>query len=166
MADHSSRIAVVAGAGSGAAVALALAGDGWVVVLAGRRPEALASVAARGAELAGVLDPAPTDVTDEASVRALFDRTVDRHGRVDLLFNNAGGWAPARELDTVPLAEWNAVVAVNLHILVTIRCDLRFEAGGLGRARRSARRTSPWSTASTPSTSAMDFTSASVGPRN
>jgi NAD(P)-dependent dehydrogenase (short-subunit alcohol dehydrogenase family) len=116
----SSRIAVVTGAGSGAAVALALAGDGWVVVLAGRRPEALASVAARGAELAGVLDPAPTDVTDEASVRALFDRTVDRHGRGDLLFNNAGGWAPARELDTVPLAEWNAVVAVNLHLLITI----------------------------------------------
>ena len=66
------------------------------------------------AELPGVLDPAPTDVTDEASVRALFDRAVERHGRVDLLFNNAGTGAPARELDTVPLREWNAVVAVNL----------------------------------------------------
>ena len=116
MADHSPRIAVVTGAGSGigAAVAHALAGNGWAVVLAGRRPQALASVAERGAELAGALDPVPTDVTDEASVRALFDRTVERHRRVDLLFNNAGASPPARELDTVPLSEWNATVAVNL----------------------------------------------------
>ncbi|HEX2374965.1 MAG TPA: SDR family oxidoreductase [Actinomycetota bacterium] len=116
MADQPPRIAVVTGAGSGigAAVAHALAGDGWVVVLAGRRRQALASVAEAGAGLDGVLDPAPTDVTDEASVRALFDRTARRHGRVDLLFNNAGTGAPARELDTVPLSEWSAVVAVNL----------------------------------------------------
>jgi NAD(P)-dependent dehydrogenase (short-subunit alcohol dehydrogenase family) len=116
MSSQPPKVAVVTGAGSGigAAVAHALAGDGWVVVLAGRRPQALASVAERGAELAGVLDPAPTDVTDEASVRALFDRTVGRHGRVDLLFNNAGTGAPARDLDAVPVAEWNAVVAVNL----------------------------------------------------
>ena len=78
MSNQPPKVAVVTGAGSGigAAVAHALAGDGWVVVLAGRRPQALASVAERGAELAGVLDPAPTDVTDEASVRALFNRTV------------------------------------------------------------------------------------------
>jgi len=116
VADNAGRIAVVTGAGSGigAAVVHALAGESWVVVLAGRRPEALASIAERGARLAGVLDPIPTDVTDEASVRALFDRTVERHGRVDLLFNNAGTFSPARELDTIPLSEWNAAVAVNL----------------------------------------------------
>jgi NAD(P)-dependent dehydrogenase (short-subunit alcohol dehydrogenase family) len=116
MADHPPRIAIVTGAGSGigAAVALELAGDGWVVVLAGRRAGALAAVAERGAGLPGGLDPVPADVTDEASVRALFDRTVERHGRLDLLFNNAGTGAPARDLDAVPLAEWNAVVAVNL----------------------------------------------------
>jgi NAD(P)-dependent dehydrogenase (short-subunit alcohol dehydrogenase family) len=116
MADHPPKIAVVTGAGSGigAAVAHALAGEGWVVVLAGRRRDALESVAERARELPGVLDPVPADVTDEASVRALFDRAVERHGRVDLLFNNAGTGAPARDLDTVPLAEWNAVVAVNL----------------------------------------------------
>ena len=116
MSNQPPKVAVVTGAGSGigAAVAHALAGDGWVVVLAGRRPQALASVAERGAELAGVLDPAPTDVTDEASVRALFNRTVGRHGRVDLLFVNAGTGAWARDLDAVPLAEWNSVVAVNL----------------------------------------------------
>jgi NAD(P)-dependent dehydrogenase (short-subunit alcohol dehydrogenase family) len=116
MADHSPRTAVVTGAGSGigAAVAHALAGEGWTVVLAGRRRDALEQVAARAGGLPGVLDPVPADVTDEASVRALFDRTVERHGRVDLLFNNAGAFPPARDLDTVPLEEWNAVVAVNL----------------------------------------------------
>ena len=68
-------VAVVTGAGSGigAAAALALAGDGWRVVLAGRRRTALEEVADRGAGLPGGLDPVPTDVTDEASVAGLFD---------------------------------------------------------------------------------------------
>jgi NAD(P)-dependent dehydrogenase (short-subunit alcohol dehydrogenase family) len=116
MADHSPRTAVVTGAGSGigAAVAHALAGEGWTVVLAGRRRDALEQVAARGGGLPGVLDPVPADVTDEASVRALFDRAVERHGRVDVLFNNAGTFPPARDLDAIPLEEWNAAVAVNL----------------------------------------------------
>jgi NAD(P)-dependent dehydrogenase (short-subunit alcohol dehydrogenase family) len=116
MAEPLPRVAVVTGAGSGigAAASLALAGDGWNVIMAGRRPGALAAVAARGAELPGTLHPVPTDVTDESSVRALFDRAVERHDRVDLLFNNAGTGGPASELDTIPLAEWNAVIAVNL----------------------------------------------------
>jgi NAD(P)-dependent dehydrogenase (short-subunit alcohol dehydrogenase family) len=110
------RIAVVTGAGSGigAAVVLALAGDGWDVVLAGRRPGALAAVAERGAGLPGARHAVATDITDEASVRSLFDQAIERCGRVDLLFNNAGTGAPARDLDEVPLQEWNAVVAVNL----------------------------------------------------
>jgi NAD(P)-dependent dehydrogenase (short-subunit alcohol dehydrogenase family) len=116
MADHPPRIAVVTGAGSGigAAAALALAADGWTVVLAGRRAGNLAAVAERGAGLAGALDPVPADVTDEASVWALFDACVERHRRLDLLFNNAGTGAPARDPDEIPLAEWEAVVAVNL----------------------------------------------------
>jgi NAD(P)-dependent dehydrogenase (short-subunit alcohol dehydrogenase family) len=107
-------IAVVTGAGSGigAATALALAGAGWRVVLAGRRPEPLEAVAARGA--AGRLHAVPTDVTDEGSVTALFDGAVADHGRVDLLVNNAGRSAPEAEVDAVPLDVWQAVVAVNL----------------------------------------------------
>jgi NAD(P)-dependent dehydrogenase (short-subunit alcohol dehydrogenase family) len=93
-------------------VAQALAAGGWTVVLAGRRREALAEVAARDGT--GRLHPLPTDVTDEAAVRALFDGAVDAHGRVDLLVNNAGRSTPEREMDSVPLAEWQAVVAVNL----------------------------------------------------
>jgi NAD(P)-dependent dehydrogenase (short-subunit alcohol dehydrogenase family) len=108
------RVAVVTGAGSGigAASALALAAEGWRVVLAGRRQEALQEVADRDGT--GRLHPVPTDVTDEASVRALFEAAVGAHGRVDLLFNNAGRSGPAVEVDAVPLADWQAVVAVNL----------------------------------------------------
>ncbi|MFW3168857.1 SDR family oxidoreductase [Geodermatophilus sp. CPCC 206100] len=106
-------VAIVTGAGSGigAATALALAAEGWEVVLAGRRRAALEAVAQRSPAR---LRPVPTDVTDETSVRALFDGVVDTHGRVDLLFNNAGRSAPATDLDATPLAEWQAVVAVNL----------------------------------------------------
>jgi NAD(P)-dependent dehydrogenase (short-subunit alcohol dehydrogenase family) len=109
-----SKIAVVTGAGSGigSAVATALGHDGWTVVLAGRRRTRLEEVAAAHADLP--FDPLPTDVTNEESVRHLFDVTTTRHGRVDLLFNNAGMGAPPRDLDEIPLAEWQAVVDVNL----------------------------------------------------
>lgn len=115
------RVAVVTGAGSGigAAVSLALAGAGWTVVLAGRRRDRLDAVAARArpapdGSSVGVLDPIPADVSNESSVRALFDAAVGRHGRVDLLFNNAGISAPPTEIDEIELADWQAVVEVNL----------------------------------------------------
>ena len=111
MAD---RIAVVTGAGSGigAAAATALAKDGWTVVIAGRRRSALEELAAAHSDL--ILDPVPTDVTDEESVRYLFDVTTSRHSRVDVLFNNAGMGGPPRDLDEISLEEWQAVVDVNL----------------------------------------------------
>jgi NAD(P)-dependent dehydrogenase (short-subunit alcohol dehydrogenase family) len=108
------RIAVVTGSGIGTAVAQALAEDGWTVVLAGRRKEALEAVVASGSGLTGVLDAIPTDVTDEASVRSLFETTVQRYGRVDLLFNNAGTGAPSVDIDALELEVWNKVLVVNL----------------------------------------------------
>ena len=115
-AQAAQRVAIVTGAGSGigAAVTLALAAEGWQVVMAGRRAEALETVAARGADLPGRVFPVPTDVSVESSVQALFDHTVTDHGRLDLLFNNAGTGAPARDFDDVRLTEWQAVVDVNL----------------------------------------------------
>jgi NAD(P)-dependent dehydrogenase (short-subunit alcohol dehydrogenase family) len=109
-----SRIAVVTGAGTGigAGAATALAADGWLVVLAGRRLAPLQELAAAHPDLP--LDPIQTDVSDEDSVRNLFEVTTARHSRVDLLFNNAGMGAPPRELDEIPLNEWQAVVDVNL----------------------------------------------------
>jgi NAD(P)-dependent dehydrogenase (short-subunit alcohol dehydrogenase family) len=108
------RVAIVTGGGSGigTAAALALAGDGWTVVLAGRREGPLGEVVAAHPDLA--LSAVPSDVTDEESVRALFATTLERHGRVDLLFNNAGMGGPPRELDEIPLDEWRAVVDLNL----------------------------------------------------
>jgi NAD(P)-dependent dehydrogenase (short-subunit alcohol dehydrogenase family) len=110
------RVAVVTGGGSGigAAVAHALAAEGWTVVVAGRRRAALEEVVAAAHGLRGGLEAIPTDVTDEASVRSLFDETVQRHGRVDLLFNNAGIGAAAVDIDAIELDEWNKVIAVNL----------------------------------------------------
>jgi NAD(P)-dependent dehydrogenase (short-subunit alcohol dehydrogenase family) len=107
-------VAIVTGAGSGigAATALALAAADWRVVLAGRRPEALQAVADRHPD--DGVHPVPTDVTDEDSVRALFEGAVEAYGRVDLVFNNAGRSASAVEIDAIPLSEWQAVVAVNL----------------------------------------------------
>ena len=110
------RVAIVTGGGSGigAAAAHALAGDGWAVVLAGRREAALGAVIADGASLPGELFAVQTDVTDERSVQNLFAATVERYRRVDLLFNNAGAGAPAVEFGEHELEAWNRVLAVNL----------------------------------------------------
>jgi NAD(P)-dependent dehydrogenase (short-subunit alcohol dehydrogenase family) len=107
-------VAVVTGGGSGigAAAAHALADDGWTVVVAGRRRDALDAVVASSEN--GTVDAIPADVTDEGSVRRLFDTTVERHGRVDLLFNNAGVFPPATDIDALNLETWNRAVAVNL----------------------------------------------------
>ncbi|MCU1471935.1 SDR family oxidoreductase [Amnibacterium sp.] len=107
-------VAVVTGGGTGigAACGVALAEAGWTVVLAGRRAEPLESVRDAHPHLA--LDAAVADVTDEASVAALFTDVVDRHGRLDLLFNNAGRGGSAVEPDAIGLDEWRAVVDTNL----------------------------------------------------
>ncbi|MEP6560795.1 MAG: SDR family NAD(P)-dependent oxidoreductase, partial [Nakamurella sp.] len=106
------RVAIVTGAGSGigAATALALAGDGWQVLLAGRRQAALADVAEQGKGLSGGLVPVPTDVTDEDSVVALFGRARAEFSGLDLLFNNAGMFSLEKEPDAITLAEWTAIV--------------------------------------------------------
>jgi NAD(P)-dependent dehydrogenase (short-subunit alcohol dehydrogenase family) len=108
-----SGIAIVTGGGSGIgrAVALALGRAGWRVVIAGRRKAELDAVCA---EQPGELLAIATDVRDEHSVRSLFDQTMDRFGRLDLLFNNAGtATRPAAMID-VSLDDWSAVIAVNV----------------------------------------------------
>lgn len=114
--DAPARVAVVTGAGSGIgrAVSLGLLAEGYVVALAGRRADALSkTVKAAGADAVRAIT-VPTDVTDERSVQALFALVRERHGRVDVLFNNAGVNAPAAPFDEVSLADWRTVIDVNL----------------------------------------------------
>ncbi len=110
------KIALVTGAGSGIgrAAALALQSAGYAVVLAGRHAETLARTAELAASQGGAMLVVPTDVADPASVRALFAKTQDAFGRLDLLFNNAGIGAPAVPLEDISFEQWSAVVGVNL----------------------------------------------------
>jgi NAD(P)-dependent dehydrogenase (short-subunit alcohol dehydrogenase family) len=110
------KVAVVTGAGTGIgkAAALALARDGWAVVLAGRRKEALEAVAGEVGRAGATALVVATDVADPAQIRNLFARTVETFGRLDLLFNNAGIGAPAVPLEDLPYEQWKAVVDTNL----------------------------------------------------
>jgi NAD(P)-dependent dehydrogenase (short-subunit alcohol dehydrogenase family) len=114
--QHDRKIALVTGAGSGIgkAVALELTRAGFAVVLAGRRADALAQTAHEARLSGGQALAVPTDVTDRESVLALFKRTGEAFGRLDLLFNNAGTFTPAVPLEDVTLAQWQSVVATNL----------------------------------------------------
>ncbi len=114
--DTPPNVAVVTGAGSGIgqACALGFIAAGYRVVLAGRRPEALAATLERAGAAAAQALVVPTDVRDPASVQALFAQTVEHFGRVDVLFNNAGVNAPGVPLEELSLADWRAVVDTNL----------------------------------------------------
>jgi NAD(P)-dependent dehydrogenase (short-subunit alcohol dehydrogenase family) len=109
------RVAVVTGAGSGVgrAAALALLDDGYAVALAGRREETLTETA--GLAKAGKPLVVPTDVTKPEAVAALFSRVKEVFGRLDTLFNNAGGGAPATNFGDLTWEQWSGVVAVNLN---------------------------------------------------
>ena len=112
----SDKVAIVTGAGSGIgkAVALALLREGYSVVLAGRRKELLEATAREGKASGARTLVVPTDVSDRASVSALFARTKVEFGRLDLLFNNAGTGAPPVPLEDLTYEQWKSVVETNL----------------------------------------------------
>ena len=110
------KVAIVTGAGSGIgmAVAVTLLKNGYSVALAGRRADALAQAVQEAGDAGSRALAVATDVGNPASVRALFERTKERFGRLDLLFNNAGSGAPGIPMEDLTFEQWQAVVNVNL----------------------------------------------------
>ncbi len=110
------KVAIVTGAGTGIgkAVAVALLQDGYRVALAGRRKEPLEQAAAAAGAAATRALVVPTDVSNPHAVHALFERTKEAFGRLDLLFNNAGINAPGISLEELSYEQWRSVVDINL----------------------------------------------------
>jgi len=110
------RIALVTGAGSGIGkqIALALLREGYAVVLAGRRQEPLQETAKAAGEFGANALVVPADVSDPASVKNLFAKAKEKFGRLDLLFNNAGIFAPPMSIEELSYEQWKSAVDINL----------------------------------------------------
>jgi NAD(P)-dependent dehydrogenase (short-subunit alcohol dehydrogenase family) len=116
MANSEGKTAIITGAGSGIgrATALAFLNDGYRVALAGRRPAALEETIKEAGEYGSRAVAVPTNVTDEDEVATLFSKTREKFGRIDVLFNNAGVFAPPAALEDLTLEQWRTVVDTNL----------------------------------------------------
>jgi NAD(P)-dependent dehydrogenase (short-subunit alcohol dehydrogenase family) len=112
----SNKVALVTGAGTGVgkAVALAFLKDGYRVALAGRRKEMLEQTVKEAGAAGGNALVVPTDVGKPDQVAALFRQIKDKFGRIDAVFNNAGGNAPGVAFEDLPFEKWQSVVDVNL----------------------------------------------------
>jgi NAD(P)-dependent dehydrogenase (short-subunit alcohol dehydrogenase family) len=110
------KVAIVTGAGSGIGrcTALIFLQEGYSVVLAGRRLEPLERTVKEAGIFGSQALAVPTDVSEPASVRALFAKTKETFGRLDVLFNNAGTGAPPVPLEDLTYEQWKSVVNVNL----------------------------------------------------
>ena len=110
------KVAIITGAGSGIgrASALALLKVGYKVALAGRRQAQLDETAEMAGENSGNALAISTDVAQADSIANLFAKTKDTFGRLDVLFNNAGGGTPPIPMEDLTVEQWQKVVDINL----------------------------------------------------
>ncbi|MEG3582419.1 MAG: SDR family oxidoreductase [Chloroflexota bacterium] len=116
MGSSNGRVAIITGGGSGIgkASALALAQDGYSVAIAGRRLDVLEkTMDEAGSEKKNII-VVQTDVGDPNAVKGLFESTLSAFGRLDVLFNNAGGGAPKKLFEDLSYGDWQNVVDANL----------------------------------------------------
>ncbi len=111
--DGKTAIITGAGTGIGKGIARAYAREGASLVAASRNEANLAAAARELAPTGARVLAMPTDVTDEAQVAALFERTMSEFGRVDILVNNSGAF-DGGPLEELSLETWQKVVDVNL----------------------------------------------------
>ncbi|MBT3428970.1 MAG: SDR family oxidoreductase [Proteobacteria bacterium] len=111
------KVAIVTGAGTGVgkAVAQILLRNGYCVTLTGRRSKLLEAAASESGADSKVVFCHQTDVRHAEEVDSLFDAAIERFGRIDLLFNNAGIGARAVDVDELEVSEWQAVLETNIH---------------------------------------------------
>jgi NAD(P)-dependent dehydrogenase (short-subunit alcohol dehydrogenase family) len=127
MSKNGKRVAWVTGGGSGIgeAGAEALAADGWIVVVSGRRSDALDAVVAKIKKAGGIAEALTLDVSVAADVERAAELIVTKYGRVDLLVNSAGINVPKRRWADMELEGWNQLVDVNLNgVLYCMRAVL------------------------------------------
>ena len=117
--SEAKKIAIVTGAGSGIgrAVALEFLRNGYLVTLAGRREDALLETISLAKSFENHAFAVSTDVADPNAVRALFDTVEKKHGRIDVLFNNAGMNAPPVNLEDLTDEQWTTIVNVNFNAM-------------------------------------------------
>src|ERR1700690_2257786 len=117
MTNGGKRVAGVTGGGSGIgeAGAEALAADGWIVVVSGRRQDALDTVVAKITKSGGKAEAIPLDVSNKADGTKAADQILAKHGRVDLLVNSAGINVPKRSWADMELEGWDKLVEINLN---------------------------------------------------
>ncbi len=110
------KIAIVTGGGTGIgrAVALSLVKMDYVIYLVGRRMALLEETQQLAQNNADKMRPFACDLTDDAAVAGLFAQIEAQHGRLDLLFNNAGTSAKAVAPDELPMDEWRKVMDINV----------------------------------------------------
>ncbi|HEX2277530.1 MAG TPA: SDR family oxidoreductase [Candidatus Tectomicrobia bacterium] len=114
MSSHKVAIITGASSGIGKAVAVTFLQEGYQVALAGRRQELLEQAVKEAGGAGKQALVVPTNVRDPASVRALFAKTTEAFGRLDVLFNNAGIGAGGALLEDLSYEQWQAVVETNL----------------------------------------------------